>query len=138
MDDAGGPILLFDGLCPFCHWAVRVVIAADRRGTMRFAPLEGETASAILARHPALRGVDSLVLVGTGAGGERVWTRAEAVLRLAAYLGGAWRACAVLRLVPPFLSDGAYDLFARLRAAVFGRYPACPAPRPGVRARFLP
>ncbi len=139
MDSGGRTLLLFDGLCPLCHRAVRLVLARDRTGSIRFAPLQGETARVILARHPALAGVDSLVLVESGEGGDEVVrVRSDAVLRLAQHLGGAWRAARVFRVLPRALRDGAYDLFARLRSPLFGRYASCPAPDPAHRERFLP
>lgn len=137
---AADRILLYDGLCPLCNRAVRFVLRRDRQGTVRFAPLHGETARAILARHPALASVDTLVLVETGrsSGAERVFIRAEAVLRVAASLGGPWRGVLVARAVPRVLRDAAYDLVARVRHRAFGRYAACPAPDPRYAARFLP
>src|SRR5438105_192097 len=110
------PVLLYDGLCAFCNGAVRHVLARDRTGRIRFAPLQGAFARDVLARHPELRGVDSLMLVERDASGEEhVWTRSEAALRIARRLGGAWRGAAVLRLIPRVVRDAAYDLFARFR-----------------------
>ena len=140
MSAPGAPVLLFDGLCGFCDRTVQLVLRFDRRGVMRFAPLEGEFASAVLDRHEGLRAVDSLILVepSVDGGPARVHVRSEAVLALGRYLGGPWRALAVLRLVPRPLRDWAYDLFARHRYRVFGHYSACPIPPPETRARFLP
>ena len=140
MASTTGRILLFDGLCPLCNRAVRFVLRRDRQGTVRFGPLQGETARAILARHPALENLDTLVLVETeqGSGVERVFVRSEAVLRVAASLGGPWRGALAARAVPRVLRDAAYDLVARLRHRAFGRYAACPAPDPAHAARFLP
>lgn len=136
-----GLVLLYDGLCAFCNGAVRFIVARDRAGTMRFAPLQGETARAILARHPSLVGTDSLVLVEKGQGSDasnQLWVRSEAVLRIAEYLGDPWRAARALRLMPRFLRDGLYDLLAAWRYRLFSRYATCPVPDPGVRERFLP
>lgn len=132
-------MLLYDGLCGFCNGTVRYILARDRSGTMRFAPLQGEFAAGVLARHADLRGVDSLILVELGAedGREQVAARSEAVLRIARYLGGWWRAAGVLRWFPRPVRDWAYDRFARYRYRWFGRYDACPVPAPEVRARFL-
>ena len=105
---------------------------------MRFATLQGDHARAVLERHPSLRGVDSLVLIETTTdGGERVHVRSEAVLGLARYLGGRWRALTLMRVVPRGLRDLGYDIFARFRYRWFGRYTACPIPAPDVRARFI-
>ncbi|MBI4420048.1 MAG: DUF393 domain-containing protein [Gemmatimonadetes bacterium] len=133
-------VLLYDGVCGFCNATVRFILARDRAGSMRFAPLRGEFAREILGRHSELSGVDSLVLAERPAGsqGERVTVRSDAILAIADYLGWPWRAACILRLCPRVLRDWGYDLVARFRYRLFGRYQVCPVPSPEVRARFLP
>ncbi|MGD8279273.1 MAG: DCC1-like thiol-disulfide oxidoreductase family protein [Gemmatimonadota bacterium] len=132
------PVLLYDGLCGVCDRTVRAILERDPDGAMRFAPLQGEFAARVLARHPSLRGIDSLVLVDRdGAGNERVRVRSDAAIAIALHLGGGWSAVRILRLVPRVLRDAAYDRFARLRYRTFGRHATCPVPAPGVRERFL-
>jgi predicted DCC family thiol-disulfide oxidoreductase YuxK len=83
--------------------------------------------------------VDSLILVQrNSAGTEVVSARSEAVVRIGEYLGRGWGLARVLRIVPRFLRDAGYDLFARFRYRLFGRMDSCPIPAPEVRARFLP
>lgn len=132
------PVLLYDGLCGFCDAAVQFVLARDRHARLRFAPLQGEYAQGLRERHPELAQVDSLVLVEPAeAGAERVYLRSDGALRVAHHLGGAWRAAALLRVVPRALRDAAYDAFARVRYRVWGRREACAVPLPAQRARFL-
>jgi predicted DCC family thiol-disulfide oxidoreductase YuxK len=133
------PVLLYDGVCGFCNRTVHFVLAHDPVGTMRFAPLDGEFARDILQRHPELQGADSVVLVHPATGGmpERVSTRSDAMLKVANYLGGPWRVAAALRILPRGLRDWGYDLFARWRYRLFGRFDSCPIPAPDVRDRFV-
>ena len=139
-------VLLYDGVCALCNWTVRVMLRLDRRRRIHFAPLDGDYAADVLARHPEAREIDSLILVepspgaleaGEAGGGERVVVKSEAVLRLARHLGGPWRAAAVLRLVPRAVRDWAYDRIARHRYALFGRLARRPTPPGGADARFL-
>ena len=134
-----GPVLLYDGLCGFCDGTVQFILKHDRRGTLRFATLQGDFARDVIARHPTLAGVDSLVLVERDpvSGAERVYVRSAGALRVARYLGGAWQLARVVAIVPRFLQDWAYDAFARIRYRVFGRYDSCPVPTPAQRARFI-
>lgn len=134
------PVLLYDGSCGFCDRTVQLILRADRHGHLRFAPLDGPTARAVVARHPELAGIDSLVFVepGPGGAGEAVLVRSAAALRVARYLGGWWRLALVASILPKSLRDAAYDRFARNRHRWFGRLEACPVPPPGVRDRFLP
>ncbi len=132
-----GPVLLYDGACGFCGAAVRVVLRHDRRGTLRFASLAGAFAQGVVERHPELASADSMVWVepATGGRGERVLTRSAAALRVAAYLGGAWRLLLAGWLVPRPARDAAYDLVARHRHRLAGA--ACVVPTAAERARFL-
>jgi predicted DCC family thiol-disulfide oxidoreductase YuxK len=133
------PVLLYDGLCGFCDGTVQFILAHDPRGTLRFATLQGDYGRGVIARHPELANVDSLVLVepDPASGAERVYVRSTGALRLARYLGGAWHVARVVGIVPRFVRDLAYDAFARIRYRVFGRYDSCPIPTPEQRARFI-
>ena len=134
-----GPVLLYDGLCGFCDGTVQFILRHDRRGTLRFATLQGDFARGVIDRHPELEGVDSLVLVerDPGSGTEKVHVRSAGALRVARYLGGAWHLARATAIVPRFIRDAAYDGFARIRYRVFGRYDSCPIPSPEQRARFI-
>jgi predicted DCC family thiol-disulfide oxidoreductase YuxK len=132
------PVLLYDGVCGFCNKSVQLILDHDRRGEMRFAALQSDYGQAVVARHPELRGVDSVVFVEqTGAGGERIYVRSEAALKVAAYLGGFWKVFLAAKVLPRAARDYLYDLFARNRYRVFGKYDSCMLPPPEVRARFL-
>ena len=45
----GPHLLLYDGECGFCHWAVRFVLARDRKGLFHFAALQSAAAARVLA-----------------------------------------------------------------------------------------
>jgi predicted DCC family thiol-disulfide oxidoreductase YuxK len=93
----------------------------------------------VLARHPELARVDSVVWYepARGAAGERLLTRSAAALRVAKYLGGAWRLAAVAGLIPGFLRDALYDMVARHRHQLTRGGQQCLVPSPEQRARFL-
>jgi len=132
-------VLLYDGICSFCDRTVQFILDRDPGGTMRFAPLHGAFARDVLHRYPALRGVDSLVVVEVEGPSHDAppLVRSDAILSIAEYLGWPWRAAVVFRLVPRFLRDWAYDLFARHRYRFFGRFESCPLPSPATQARFI-
>jgi predicted DCC family thiol-disulfide oxidoreductase YuxK len=129
-------VLLYDGTCGFCAASVQWVLRHDRRGTLSFAPLQGETARPILARHPELAGVDSVIWVGQG--GE-VFVRSAAALQAARYLGGGWTVAARLgALLPRWIRDRGYDFIAKHRHALTKNGPECLLPTPEEKKRFLP
>jgi predicted DCC family thiol-disulfide oxidoreductase YuxK len=140
-EDAGGPILLFDGHCGLCNGLVRFLLRHDPGGRLRFAALESPAGQAMLAGHPEAAGVDSVVFLG-GAGGPRgggvVDLRSDAVLGVLACLGFPWSLFSASRVVPRPFRDAVYDWVARNRGRWFRRYDHCPLPLPGYQDRFLP
>jgi len=135
---ACAPVLLYDGVCGFCNKTVQMILDHDRKGTMLFAALQSDYGRVVVERHAELRGVDSVVYVeNSGSVGERVYVRSDAALRVLKYLGGAWKLLLVARIIPKPLRDFLYDLFARNRYRLFGKYESCRLPPPEVRSRFL-
>jgi predicted DCC family thiol-disulfide oxidoreductase YuxK len=105
---------------------------------MKFAPLQGEYARALLVRHPRIRGLDSLVLVDQRSEPETVTAQWRAVREVLLYLGGGWGIVgAMMRIVPVPIGDFMYAAFARMRYRVFGRYDVCRLPTPEQRVRFI-
>ena len=116
---------------------MRVLLALDRRGALRFAPLGGETFRALVPAGARAGLPDSLVL-RTADG--RLLVRSGAVVESLRRTSGLGTALAVVvALLPTALADRLYDQLARVRRLVF-RAPAdaCPVADPARRARFLP
>jgi predicted DCC family thiol-disulfide oxidoreductase YuxK len=133
------PLILYDGVCGLCHRLNRFVLARDPAGRFRFAALQSSLAREILARHGRDPGdLHTLYLVlGHGRADERLLRKSDAALWILRALGGPWRGAAALRVLPAGLRDLGYDLVARTRYRLFGRYDTCPLPDPRHRARFL-
>src|SRR5262249_51367927 len=135
----GAPIILYDGVCGLCNRLNRFVLARDPVGHFRFAALQSALAGEILVRHGRdPRDLDTLYLVlAPGQPEERLLRKSDAALWILCELGGGWRLTAALRVVPRPIRDLGYDLVARTRYRLFGRYDTCPAPDSRHRARFL-
>ena len=134
------PILLYDGTCGLCARSVQFVLHHERRAkTLRFASLQGATGTALRRRHPELESVDSVIWYAPAESerAERVLVKSNAALVVLSYLGGGWRALAMLgRVVPRVLRDAVYDLVARHRHKLAGG-DVCVLPTPEQCARFL-
>jgi predicted DCC family thiol-disulfide oxidoreductase YuxK len=131
-------LVLYDGVCGFCDRLLRWLLDHDPEGHFRFAPLQGEAARALRARHPEIpEDLDTVVYIHAGPDGERVYLRSEAMFRIFGVLGGPWRRIAWLGVLPRALTDLGYGLFARVRYLVFGRLDACRLPTGAERERFL-
>lgn len=132
-------VVLYDGICGFCNGLVRFVAARDARRVFRFAPLQGDVAATVLARHGQTRhDLDTMYVVdGFEQPGERLLSRSTAALTLCRHLPPPWSALAVLLLLPRFIRDAGYRVFARLRYRVWGKYDSCPSAPPEWQDRFL-
>jgi predicted DCC family thiol-disulfide oxidoreductase YuxK len=135
------PVVFYDGVCGLCNRTVQFILKRDRRKVFRFAPLQGPLANRILRAHgidPS--GLDTIYVAANCdvSSNERLLARSDAAMFVLREIGGIWRVGAdVLGLLPRSVRDWGYDLIARNRYRIFGRYETCPMPSEGVRARFL-
>jgi predicted DCC family thiol-disulfide oxidoreductase YuxK len=127
-------ILFFDGVCGLCNWSIDFVLKRDRRGDFQFAPLQGDTARALLS--PAdIVDLNTVVLLSEG----RVYRKSAAVVRVLWRLSLGWQIVGtILWLVPLPLRNFGYSLVARYRYQFFGKKETCRLPTPDERAKFLP
>jgi predicted DCC family thiol-disulfide oxidoreductase YuxK len=64
--------------------------------------------------------------------------RSDAALFVLQELGGKWRVLgAIFRILPRPVRDAAYNLVARNRYRVFGKFETCPVPDPRHRHKFF-
>ena len=132
MSDA--PVLVFDGVCVLCSRWVHFILRHDRNAHIRLAPMQSQSGRALLEEF----GLDpddplSLLYVVDGRG----YQDSDAILRVLASFGGAWRVTAILRAIPRFVRDPLYRWLARNRYRWFGRNEQCLVPSPDQAAQFL-
>ena len=139
MTDNPDRLILYDAECGFCDRSVQWVLERDRDERFHFAPLQGETASRLRERYDCIpRDHDSMILVRSDDGRERVFLRSAAVLRVAAELPGIWSVIGLLRILPAWLMDCFYRPVAAVRYRLFGRADRCRRVLPEEAHRFLP
>ena len=114
------------------------LLRRDEAGRIRFAPLQGalarETLGPLGGQPAQLDTVYALVDWPR----PHVLERSRAVLHALEQLGGGWRWLArAAGLVPRPIADAVYGFIARRRYRLFGRYDACPLPRPEWKDRFV-
>lgn len=129
------PILFFDGVCNLCNSTVDYVIRRDRSGTIRFASLQSDIASELLADHPVdPTDLDTIILLQDN----QVYTKSDAGIIIMDTIGGWMKIPAFIgKLTPRFIADGIYNFIARNRYRWFGQKETCRIPTAEERARFL-
>lgn len=120
-DNNPGPILFFDGECGLCQHLVHRLLALDRRGGLRFAPLQGPTAQAWLReRGLPTKEFQSLIFLPEGLQGRCGHLRKTDGVIAALHAIGHPRMARCVRLVPRKLRDLGYRFVAQSRRKIFG------------------
>lgn len=126
------PVIIFDGHCRLCHWSVQFLLRHDHKRLFRFATLDSDFAKGLATEELAIQG-DSVLLWHNN----KLYERSTAVIQMLRLLGGFWQLNAVWLIIPAFVRNWGYDLIARNRYRVFGKFDSCPLPSPESQARFL-
>jgi predicted DCC family thiol-disulfide oxidoreductase YuxK len=136
---AGKTLVLYDGVCGLCNRLVRVLLRFDKDDCFRYAPLQSQFASEVLRRHGLdAAELDTVTLIGDyGTVTEQAYTKSDAIMLAAHKLGGIWLLGRVTSVLPKSIRDKVYDVIARNRYRIFGKYRTCPVPKPEERAKFV-
>ncbi|MBU1374798.1 MAG: DUF393 domain-containing protein [Alphaproteobacteria bacterium] len=126
--------MVFDGVCNFCSGSVQIALRLDRRGVIRFTPLQSPFGQALAAMHGLdLENPDSFLFFDHG----RALEASDAVLALAGRLSAPVSWLRGLRVIPRAWRDAAYLLLARNRYRLMGKRDVCMIPTPEQRTRFI-
>jgi predicted DCC family thiol-disulfide oxidoreductase YuxK len=132
-------LVLYDGLCGLCNRSVNFILHHDRHEAFMFASMQSDISRQILAKHGnSPDSLDTLILINDfDTAAESVMTRSDAALFVMSELRGWYRVFDILRVLPKWIRDRAYNLIARNRYGWFGKYDACPLPDVRYRGRFI-
>lgn len=128
-----GGIILFDGVCNFCDSSVQFIIKYDHAAYFQFASIQSDAGQALLAQYEIPENIDSVIVIEHG----KVYFESTAALKICRRLNSFWPVCYVFILIPPFIRNIMYRLFAKNRYRLFGRKESCLLPTPSQRKRFL-
>jgi predicted DCC family thiol-disulfide oxidoreductase YuxK len=138
-ESSSNTIVLYDGLCGLCNGLNQFLLKRDKHDYFRFASLQSKFAGSLLKRH----GVSSVdldtvyVVVDYEHANERLLARSDAILHVLRQLGGIWSLFRLGSALPESLRHALYNVVARNRYRVFGKYDACLMPEERYRRKFL-
>ena len=130
---ADDDVILFDGVCVFCSRWVRFVIARDRAQRFRFTAIQspyGTRLAQTFGIDPNDPDTNAVVHGGTA------YFKSDAALTVLSNLPG-WGWARALFAVPKPLRDALYNLVARNRYRLFGKYDVCFVPDAAMKARVM-
>jgi predicted DCC family thiol-disulfide oxidoreductase YuxK len=135
----GKHLVLYDGVCGLCNRLNGFVLTRDTRGVLDFASLQsaaGRSALQRFGRNP--EDLNTLyVVTNYRSESPALLSKARAVLFVMKTLGGGWAWLRAFGMLPNALLDRGYDLIARNRYRLFGRYDSCLMPSAEYKKRFI-
>lgn len=127
-------IIFFDGICGLCNRFVNFVMNRDKKKQLRFAPLQGITATKIFGTQKAW---DTLRVYDPNL--RKSYERSEAVQKIFHQLGGFWGMIgSLMNWIPSALQDRVYNRIVQHRYRLFGKRKTCRQPTPDEQNIFLP
>jgi len=135
----GEHLVLYDGVCALCNRLNNFVLPRDNRGVFDFASLQSAMGRSALQRFG--RNPDDLntfyLVTNYRSESSALLSKASAALFVMKKLGDPWRWLGLFGVIPSPLLDLAYDLTARYRYRLFGRYESCLIPNAEYKKRFI-
>ena len=126
-------VILYDGVCVFCSRWIRFVAARDVERRFRFTAIQsgyGTRLAQAFGINPDDPDTNAVVHGGVA------YFKSDGALTVLSNLPG-WGWVRALRFVPKPLRDAVYNLVARNRYRIFGKYEECFMPDASLRARVL-
>jgi predicted DCC family thiol-disulfide oxidoreductase YuxK len=135
----GAHLVLYDGVCGLCSRLLHFLLEHDHRAVFMFASLQSATGKATVERFGGNPNelTSFYVLANYRADDARMFDRSSAALFVAGELGWPWKVAVLMRVLPTAILDRIYDVVARTRYRLFGRFEQCLTPRPEFRRRFI-
>ena len=126
-------IILYDGVCVFCSRWIRFVVARDVERRFRFTAIQsayGTRLAQAFGINPDDPDTNAVVHGGVA------YFKSDGALTVLSNLPG-WGWVGALRFVPKPLRDAVYNLVARNRYRIFGKFEECFIPDAAFRDRVM-
>jgi predicted DCC family thiol-disulfide oxidoreductase YuxK len=132
-------LVLYDGVCGLCNRLNQFLLKRDPTDHFLFASLQSNFAASLLAKYH-INNVDLdtfYVLTNFGQPSQRLLARSDAALHVLGRVGGVWGLLRIGGALPKSLRDSLYNVIARNRYSIFGKYDVCMLPEERYRKKFL-
>jgi len=131
--------VLYDGVCGLCSRLLQFLLEHDDAAVFTFASLQSPVGRAMVERFGGdPNELTTFRVVANHRGNQpQMFSRSSAALFVAGQLGWPWKAAVVAGVLPTVMLDHVYNVVARNRYRMFGRFEQCLTPRPEFRGRFV-
>ena len=128
-------IIFYDGLCNFCDGFINFIIKNESNGAkLFFASLDSKIAGEkLINEHKSIGGQYIVFFVNNS----EKHIKSKAVFEIFKHLKFPYNILSFLSILPVFITDYFYILFAKYRYQIFGYKKECIIPTKEIREKFL-
>lgn len=124
---------MFDGICGLCNSFINIIIKLDKKEIFRYASLQSNRGIELQKEYCRnVEYADSIILID-----ENCHVKALAIRSILKRINKLYALYLIASLLPASILDIIYDLVARNRYKVFGKYKTCRIPSERERRLFL-
>ena len=124
-------VIIYDGICVLCNKYIKWVLDKDKENLFLISNLQSKFTEEIF---PELRKIDSVAVIKKN--GEIV-QKSKAVNHILKSINRLILLRTILNILPLSISNFFYDIVAKSRYKVFGKYDSCQLPEPEYKSRFI-
>ena len=124
-------VIIYDGICVLCNKYIKWVLDKDKENLFLISNLQGKFTE---EKFPELRKIDSVAVIKKN--GEIV-QKSKAVNHILKSINRLILLRIILNILPLSISNLFYDIVAKSRYKVFGKYDSCQLPEPEYKSRFI-
>ena len=124
-------VIIYDGICVLCNKYIKWVLDKDKDNLFLISNLQSKFTE---EKFPELRKIDSVAVIKKN--GEII-QKSKAVNHILKSINRLILLRTILNILPLSISNFFYDIVAKSRYKVFGKYDSCQLPEPEYKSRFI-
>ena len=124
-------VIIYDGICVLCNKYIKWVLDKDKENLFLISNLQSKFTE---EKFPELRKIDSVAVIKKN--GEII-QKSKAVNHILKSINRLILLRTILNILPLSISNFFYDIVAKSRYKVFGKYDSCQLPEPESKSRFI-
>ena len=124
-------IIIYDGICVLCNFFMRFILKKDTSLNFKVTTLQSNYT---IKNYPQVTEVDSVALILKNGD---ILQKSKAVYYILKKVKTLFLIRVLIFILPSFFSDLVYDIVAKTRYMIFGRYDSCPVLKDNLNSRII-
>lgn len=124
-------IIIYDGICVLCNFFMRFILKKDTSLNFKATTLQSNYT---IKNYPQVTKVDSVALILKNGD---ILQKSKAVYYILKKVNTLFLIRILIFILPSFFSDLVYDIVAKTRYMIFGRYDSCPVLKDNLNSRII-